>query len=113
MFGDSPGTGAFASHVEKHHNIPFVPRYRGADVPGSDQTNRHGYGNLRPSFWAATGHSDTWTFLRKDPDGYKMFIDTLPTLETGTEGERMVFQEWFHLLRRQPTKVDRSAGKIC
>jgi len=87
-------------------------RYRGADVPGSDQTNRHGYGNLRPSFWAATGHSDPWTFLRKDPDGYKMFVDTLPTLETGTEGERVVFQDWSHLLIRQPTKEDRSAGKI-
>merc|ERR1712037_392344 len=74
-------------------------------------TNRHGYGNLRPSFWAATGHSEPWRFLRKDPEGYKMFIETLPTLETGTEGEKSVFKEWSHLLRRQPTKEDRSAGK--
>jgi hypothetical protein len=87
-------------------------RYRGADIPGCDQTNRNGYGNLRPSFWAATGHSEPWAFLRKDPDGYKMFIDTLPTLETGMEGEKTVFREWSHLLTRQPTKEDSSAGKI-
>ena len=90
----------------------FDPRYRGADIPGCDQTNRNGYGNLRPSFWAATGHSEPWQFLWKDPNGYKMFIDTLPTLETGTEGEQAVFKEWCHLLTRQPTKEDRSAGKI-
>ena len=106
MFGDSPGTGAFASHV-LHHFITFDPRYR----DGSNITNRHGFGNLRPSFWAATGHSEPWRFLRKDPDGYKMFIDTLPTLETGTEGEKSVFREWSHLLKRQPTKEDRSAGQ--
>ena len=92
--------------------ITFDPRYRDADNPKSAITNRHGYGNLRPSFWAATGHSEPWTFSRKDPDGYKMFVDSLPTLETGTEGERAVFQEWSHLLRRQPTKEDRSGGKI-
>ena len=63
---------------------------------------------MRPSFWAVTGHREPWEFLRKDPDGYKMFIDTLPTLETGTEGEKIVFREWSHLLRRQPTKEDRS-----
>merc|ERR1712130_5722 len=48
--------------VKEHVRRFSWHRYRGADDPGSDQTNRHGYGNLRPSFWAATGHSDPWAF---------------------------------------------------
>merc|ERR1712037_928497 len=76
--------------VKEHVRRFSWHRYR----DGSDITNRHGFGNLRPSFWAATGHSEPWDFLRKDPEGYKMFIETLPTLETGTEGEKSVFKEW-------------------
>ena len=74
--------------------------------------NRHGCGNLRPSFWAATGHSQPWDFLRKDPDGYQLFVQCLPSLLEGSEGEQAVHREWGHLRERRPTKEDRDAGRI-
>ena len=115
MCGGSRGTGVYHLFIiakNCHNKIHFGPRYRGADIPGSDERNRHGYGNSRPSFWAATGYSEPWVFSRKDPAGFKMFVETLPSLETGTVGEQVVFKEWSHLLKRLPTKEDRAVGKI-
>ena len=115
MCGGSRGTGVYHLFIivnNCHNKIHFGPRYRGADIPGSDERNRHGYGNSRPSFWAATGYSEPWVFSRKDPAGFKMFVETLPSLETGTVGEQVVFKEWSHLLKRLPTKEDRAMGKI-
>ena len=115
MCGGSRGTGVYHLFIivnNCRNKIHFGSRYRGADIPGSDERNRHGYGNSRPSFWAATGYSEPWVFSRKDPAGFKMFVETLPILETGTLGEQVVFKEWSHLLKRLPTKDDRAVGKI-
>ena len=73
-------------------------------------SNRQNHSNDLPSFWAVTNYVDPWSFLKNDPAGYRMFLETLKTLDGGEKSHQYVFDEWKHLLKVDPSKEDVNAG---
>ena len=72
--------------------------------------SRKGYTNQRPSFWAITTYTTPWAFLKKDRNGYQHFLHTLQKLDIdGDIARKTFYNEWQHLLRRDPTKKDCTA----
>ena len=74
--------------------------------------NRQGHSNEKPSFWAATNYVDPWSFLKNDKIGYRQFLQTLASLDGGEEVHQAIYDEWKHLLERDPHKHDVTAGKV-
>merc|ERR1712080_776248 len=91
--------------IEEHVNLNSWHRYR--DQP----PNRQGHSNDLPSFWAITNYVEPWGFLKKDPKGYRIFLDRLKTWEGGDEAQIVFYNAWKHLLEVDPNKHDVRAGK--
>ena len=68
--------------------------------------SRKGYTNERPSFWAITGHTTPWSFLKKDKAGYEEFKTSLKELDKESDlSKKIFFQDWKHLLENDPNKT--------
>ena len=75
--------------------------------------SRKEYTNERPSFWAITGYTTPWAFLKNNKEGYRLFLESLKDIAEDTDkAKRNFYQDWNHLLKQDPTKKDDRARFI-